>query len=195
MLQTNCYLVSCQYTKKAIIIDPGINYQSEVQQIQKYIEQAQLKIQSIVNTHGHADHVQGDEVFQEKFSVPILIHKLDAYFLESLRTNKNQSNLLLEDGAQVIFGKENLRVFHTPGHTPGSICLIGETVMFSGDTLFACSIGRTDFAEGSPNDMRLSLEKLKSLPDNLLVYPGHGETTLMEQEKKSNPFLTGRFRF
>jgi hydroxyacylglutathione hydrolase len=195
MLQTNCYVVSCDATKEAIIIDPGLDFPPEAQPIQKYIEQSQLKVKFIVNTHGHSDHIQGDRVFQAKFEVPICIHKLDAYFLEILQTPKTQTQILLEDASAIQFGKETLKVLHTPGHTSGSICLIGEKVMFSGDTLFACSIGRTDFVEGSPSDMKLSLEKLRQLKDNLLVYPGHGEATLMGEEKRVNPFLTGRFEF
>jgi glyoxylase-like metal-dependent hydrolase (beta-lactamase superfamily II) len=90
----------------------------------------------------------------------------------------------------VSFGKICLKVMHTSGHTMGSMCLIGDKVMFSGDTLFAESIGRTDFAESSPEDMNMTLQKLMTLPDDLLVYPGHEETTLMGKEKRTNPFLT-----
>jgi glyoxylase-like metal-dependent hydrolase (beta-lactamase superfamily II) len=99
---------------------------------------------------------------------------------------------MLDEGSLVEFGGETLKVLHTPGHTPGSICLVGEKLVFTGDTLFAGSIGRTDFPGGSMTNMRLSLKKLSSLPDKLLVYPGHGETTMIREEKMSNPFLNSR---
>src|SRR5665648_53621 len=193
MLSTNCYIASCQDTNEAIIIDPGLDYEAEAKPILDYIEQAQLKIKFIVNTHGHSDHIKGDEIFQEKFDVPICIHKLDAYFLESIQTNSAAPNVLLEEGNLVKFGKEPLNVLHTPGHTRGCICLVGEHLVFTGDTLFAGGIGRTDFAEGSMTDMNRSLQKLEELPDSMLVYPGHGETTMIGEEKMVNPFLNHRY--
>ena len=192
MLSTNCYIASCQDTNEAIIIDPGLDYESEAQPILDYIEQAQLKIKFIVNTHGHSDHIKGDEIFQKKFDVPICIHKLDSYFLESIQTNSAATNVLLEEGNLVKFGKETLNVLHTPGHTRGCICLVGEHLVFTGDTLFAGGIGRTDFAEGSVTDMNRSLQKLEELPDSMLVYPGHGETSMIGEEKRVNPFLNHR---
>lgn len=192
MLSTNCYVASCHDTKEAIIIDPGLDYISESQQIIDYIEQAQLKIKFIVNTHGHTDHVKGDAIFQEKYNVPILIHKLDTYFIESIKNDKAPENILLEDGSVIEFGKENLKVIHTPGHTRGCICLVGEHLVFTGDTLFAGGIGRTDFPEGSMTDMNRSLQKIEKLPDSMLVYPGHGETTMIGEEKRVNPFLSDR---
>ncbi|MCL4429713.1 MAG: MBL fold metallo-hydrolase, partial [Chloroflexi bacterium] len=137
MLSTNCYVASCHDTKEAIIIDPGLDYLSEAQSILDYIEQAQLKIKYIINTHGHSDHIKGDEIFQEKFNVPLCIHKLDAYFIESLQTDKTPATLLLEEGSLIQFGKETLKVIHTPGHTRGCICLLGDHLIFTGDTLFA----------------------------------------------------------
>jgi glyoxylase-like metal-dependent hydrolase (beta-lactamase superfamily II) len=99
---------------------------------------------------------------------------------------------MLENGGSVKFGGETLKVLHTPGHTPGSICLVGEKIVFTGDTLFAGGIGRTDFPGGSMTDMRASLKKLMGLPLNLLVYPGHGEASIIVEEKRSNPFLNSR---
>lgn len=189
MLSANCYVVSCQETKEAIIIDPGLDFAYEAQPIFNYIDKEQLKIKFIVNTHGHSDHVNGDGVMQKEYAVPICIHRLDASFLEGLGKHEVQSNVLLNDGDVVKFGTVSLKVLHTPGHTMGCICLVGDKVVFSGDTLFAGSIGRTDFPESSPRDMDVSLRKLLSLPDGLLVYPGHGEVSLMGQEKRANPFL------
>ena len=112
-----------------------------------YIEQAQLKIKYIVNTHGHNDHIKGDSIFQEKYIVPICIHKFDAYFIEGIKTPGAPANMLLEEGSLIKFGNETLKVIHTPGHTRGSICLVGDKLVFTGDTLFAGGIGRTDFPE------------------------------------------------
>ena len=192
MLSTNCYVASCHDTKETIIIDPGLDYASEAQPIIDYIEQAQLKVKYIINTHGHNDHVKGDAIFQEKYRIPICIHKLDAYFLDNLPKGNAPENILLEEGNLIEFGKETLTVLHTPGHTRGCICLVGDRLAFTGDTLFAGGIGRTDFPEGSMSDMNRSLQKLEQLPDNLLIYPGHGETSMIGEEKRVNPFLSNR---
>jgi hydroxyacylglutathione hydrolase len=191
MLQTNCYVASCEQTKEAIIIDPGFDFMSEAQPIFNYVDKEKLKIKYIVNTHGHSDHVNGDGIMQKKYVVPICIHEFDDSFLESLEKHDAPSNVLFKNGDVIKFGNDALKVMHTPGHTIGSICLIGHKIMFSGDTLFAGSIGRTDFPESSPKDMEATLCKLLELPDNLFVYPGHGELSLMRQEKWSNPFLAG----
>jgi glyoxylase-like metal-dependent hydrolase (beta-lactamase superfamily II) len=195
MLSTNCYVVNSQRTKDAIIIDPGLEFSSETQQILDYITQGGLKIKSIVNTHGHSDHISGDAIFQGKYNVPICIHKYDAAAIEGLGKGKFPANALLEDGSLIELGNESLKVMHTPGHTPGSICLLGERLVFTGDTLFAGGIGRTDFPGGSDSDMRLSLQKLVCLPDNFLVYPGHGPTSIMGEEKRVNPFMNDKGSF
>lgn len=192
MLSTNCYVVSSQETKEAIIIDPGIDLSFESKPILDYIVAKKLNVRFIVNTHGHDDHIQGDAFFQQKFNVPICIHILDEHFIEDLEKDSYPPNLLFKEGGQIKIGNEILKVLHTPGHTPGSICLVGEKLVFTGDTLFAGGIGRTDFPGGSMSEMRDSLKKLTELPLNLLVYPGHGETSIIVEEKKSNPFLNSR---
>jgi len=188
MLSTNCYIASSK-DKEAILIDPGLDFSSEAKPIFDYITAGKLKVRFIVNTHGHDEHVKGNALFQQKLNVPICIHSLDAHFIEGTEKGEFPANVMLEDGSLVKFGSETLKVMHTPGHTPGSICLVGEKLVFSGDTLFAGGIGRTDFPGGSMSDMRVSLRKLTSLPDYLLVYPGHGETSLIGAEKVSNPFF------
>lgn len=189
MISTNCYVVNCHTTKEAIIIDPGFDFSTEAKPIIDYIEEAQLKIKFIVNTHGHPDHINGNALLQKKFNVPICIHVQDAHFIEGLEKNNYPANIFLEDGNTIRFGDETLTVMHTPGHTPGSICLVSDKLVFTGDTLFAGGIGRTDFVGGSNKDMKESLQKIVRLPDTLLVYPGHGETTLIGEEKRINPFL------
>ncbi|MCL2475749.1 MBL fold metallo-hydrolase [Candidatus Bathycorpusculum sp.] len=189
MLSTNCYLVSCSQTKEAVIIDPGLDSLFETKLITDYIDQAGLKIKYILNTHGHSDHIRGDSILQKKYNVPICIHPQDAYFLADIDTQGQPAHILLEENSLIKFGDETLKVLHTPGHTPGSICLLNEQVAFTGDTLFAGTIGRTDFPEGSHSDMMRSLHKIDALPDSLQVYPGHGETSKIGNEKRVNPFL------
>ena len=190
-LSTNCYIASSR-DKEAILIDPGLDFSSEAKPIFEYITAGKLKVRFIVNTHGHDDHVKGNTLFQQKLNVPICIHSLDAHFIEGAEKGMFPANFMLEDGDLVKFGSETLKVMHTPGHTLGSICLVGEKLVFTGDTLFAGGIGRTDFPGGSMSDMRVSLQKLVRLPDYLLVYPGHGETSMIREEKRMNPFLNNR---
>ena len=192
MLSTNCYVASSRETKEAILIDPGLDFSSEAKPILDYLAFGKLEVKFIVNTHGHDDHIKGNALFQQKVNVPICIHPLDAHFIETAEKDKFPANVPLEDGAALSFGGETLKIMHTPGHTPGSICLVGEKIVFTGDTLFAGGIGRTDFPGGSMSDMAISLQKLTSLPDYLLVYPGHGETSMIGIEKRANPFLTNQ---
>ena len=160
-LSTNCYIASSQETKEAILIDPGLDFSYEAKPIFNFIDSAKLKVTFIVNTHGHDDHVKGNALFQQKLNVPICIHTLDAPYLDASDT-KFPANVLLEEGSLIKVGDETLKVLHTPGHTRGSICLVGDKLVFTGDTLFAGGIGRTDFAGGSMSDMRASLKKLTS---------------------------------
>ena len=187
---TNCYVVNSHETKEAIIIDPGIDLPTEAQQIFNFITEGGLKIKLIVNTHGHQDHISGYATFQAKYNVPVYIHKLDAQAIEDLKKDMYPPPVLLQEGSSITFGEETLKVIHTPGHTPGSICLIGERLAFTGDTLFAGGIGRTDFPGGSDKAMQRSLDKLMQLPDNIMIYPGHGSISILSEEKRVNPFLT-----
>jgi len=199
-LFTNCYVIACEETREAIIVDPGFDDKREAEKIFKIIEENSLKLKYIVNTHGHPDHTCGNGIVKEKFDVPILIHEFDAHMLGETSRGiagffgfKNfspKADVLLHDGDIIKFGKSVLKVMHTPGHSRGSISLIGEKEVFSGDTLFMGSIGRTDFPESSEREMQQSLKKLAYLPDHFVVYPGHGPSTTIEEEKSNNPFLT-----
>ena len=189
MLSTNCYVANCPETKEAIIIDPGFDASHEADQIIRYVAESKLKIKFIVNTHGHPDHIRGDLLLKRKYDVPICIHAYDAHCLGDLGEDIAPANVLLEDEGLLKFGHIKLRIMHTPGHTPGGISLVGERLVFTGDTLFAGSIGRTDFAGGSDRDMRIALEKLLSLPDDFIVYPGHGGDSTIGLERCVNPFL------
>jgi glyoxylase-like metal-dependent hydrolase (beta-lactamase superfamily II) len=196
---TNCYVVTCEKTKEAIIIDPGFEDKSEAEDIFKFIKTNALTLKYIVNTHGHPDHTCGNSMVKKIFNVPILIHESDAPMLGEiskriaeymgLASFSPPADMLLHDGDTIKFGKITLKVLHTPGHSSGGISLLGEKEVFSGDTLFSGSIGRTDFPESSERDMNLSLKKLAYLPDNFVVYPGHGPTTTIGEEKRSNSFL------
>jgi len=198
-LLTNCYFAACPKTLEAIIIDPGFDSHSEAQQIFKYISENALNPKFVVNTHGHPDHICGNGIVKEKFAIPILIHENDAQMLEEpgrrfatkfgFNINTPPADTLLHDGDRIKFGEITLKVMHTPGHSPGSICLIGEKEAFTGDTLFAGSIGRVDLPQSSETAMKHSLKKLASLPSHFKVYPGHGPTTTIEEEKQTNPFL------
>jgi len=198
-LFTNCYIVACPETKEAIIIDPGFESVSEAEKVFKFIEEKALKPKFVVNTHGHPDHICGNGLVKGKFQTPILIHEKDAFMLGRLgrviakfagfENSSPSADALLKDGDIISFGKINLKVMHTPGHSPGSISLVGKKEVFTGDTLFAGSIGRTDIPRGSVLDIKESLRKLACLPDDFKVYPGHGPTTTIGEEKRSNPFL------
>jgi len=203
-LFTNCYVIWCDKTREAIVIDPGFDRQSEAGKVFHILKENELKVKFIVNTHGHPDHTCGNGVVKSATGASILIHKLDASILS--RTGKDLDSLsdfhvlspiaddFLEDGDVVRFGRTVLRVLHTPGHSPGSISLVGEDCVFTGDTLFAGSIGRVDLPGGSGEEIIRSLrEKLAVLPERLVVYPGHGPTSTIEREKRSNPFLQRNF--
>jgi hydroxyacylglutathione hydrolase len=189
ILSTNCYVANCTKTREAIIIDPGFDYTHEADQIMRYVDKNTLKVKFIVNTHGHSDHIQGDKILKRKYGVPICIHALDEHYLNELGESIPPANILLEDGTVLKFGQSTLKVMHTPGHTLGGISLVGEKLVFTGDTLFAGGIGRTDFGGGSDRDMKLSLEKLMCLPDDYVVFPGHGAVSSIGEEKRVNPFL------
>ncbi len=197
-LLTNCYVLSCRETGEVAIVDPGFGSRVEAEKIVTFIKENSLKPKIVINTHGHVDHTCGNGLIKDIFEVPISVHEADAYMLAGLRNKPDffgltriplPADVLLQDGMKVGFGQVTLRVMHVPGHTSGSILLLGEKEVFTGDTLFAGSIGRTDFPESSEIDMRTSLEKLKSLSDSLLVYPGHGPKSTMCEEKRCNPFL------
>lgn len=198
-LLTNCYVVACPKTLEALIIDPGFDSRHEAQEIFKHISENALKPKFIVNTHGHPDHICGNGIVKEKFATPILIHEQDAPMLEEpgkrfatkfgFNINSPPADASLQDGDSVKIGGINLKIIHTPGHSLGSICLIGEKEVFTGDTLFAGSVGRVDLPQSSEAEMKKSLKKLASLPNHFEVYPGHGPTTTIEEEKQTNPFM------
>ena len=181
-LSTNCYVVSCEETKEAAVIDPGMESEKETEQILEYIKQNAFKVIYIINTHGHPDHVIGNEAIKEATGAPILIHQST---IEKLNADRK-----LHEGDVLHVGNVKLVVLHTPGHTPDGISLLADNAVFTGDTLFAGSVGRTDFLGGSYADLMQSIKtKLMCLPDSFTVYCGHGPATTIGDEKMYNPFL------
>jgi len=192
----NCYIIYCEKTKKAAIIDPGGNADA----ILNFIDQNQLEPQFIILTHAHGDHIGALREVKEKKNLPVNIHPLEEPMLRD--ANKNMSrwmgypsveiaaDRLLKDNEIIELGELKLHIIHTPGHTRGGICIKVEDALFTGDTLFAGSIGRTDFEGGSfPQIIDSIKNKLLVFDDNTKVYPGHGPESTIGMEKRLNPFL------
>jgi len=185
MLATNCFLVGDRESGEAVVIDPGFDRESEAKAIFNEIERHGFQIKYIVNTHGHPDHSGGNRIMKERSRASILVHEDDASALSDPPADRK-----LRDGDSIEVGKIRLRVVHTPGHSPGSMALHGKDCVFSGDTLFAGSIGRYDLPGGSLEELVNSLKsKFLTLPDHIKVYPGHGPVTTIGDERRSNPFL------
>lgn len=195
-LEENCYIIYDDASKEAFIIDPG----ADAEQIVAAIDAEGLQPQLIVNTHGHWDHVGAVTALKEKYGIPFYLHAADEEWLREplcrLLGNGVSSELTvdhyLNDGAVLTLAGEPLRVIHTPGHTKGGcvLWLEGANVAFTGDTLFKGTIGRTDFPGGSYDDILTSVQKkLAPLPDECVVYPGHGPKSTMEWERKHNPYM------
>ncbi|MDO8578884.1 MAG: MBL fold metallo-hydrolase [Dehalococcoidales bacterium] len=197
-LGVNCYLLGDEAARVGIIIDPG----AEPETILKRVKNLKLDIKSIVITHGHFDHTGALKEIKDATGADIAIHAEDARRLGAKDpmaatfgisySTPPAPNRLLKDGDIIRAGSLQLQVLHTPGHTPGSICLLGDGVVFTGDTLFCSGIGRTDLPGGSPEKILDSIRnKLMVLPGNTTVYPGHGPETTIGQERRNNPFLQG----
>jgi len=195
-LDTNCYLVYCQETLECAVIDPG----AEAERIFPLIAEFELKPVVILNTHGHIDHIGANRDIKDKFDAPLCIHSLDSPLLEKIQEfelsfflgakESPPADRLLKDRETIQFGKCSLRVVHTPGHTPGSVSLLGDGILFSGDTLFFGGVGRTDLPGGSTRDLEKSIkEKILTLPPDTIVLPGHGPLTSVGEETESNTFL------
>ncbi|MCL6520517.1 MAG: MBL fold metallo-hydrolase [Armatimonadetes bacterium] len=197
LFDTNCYLVSDQSSKQALIIDPA----EENREVIATIEKDGLNVIGIVNTHSHGDHIGGNGSVKAKFGCPILIHEADAPALTDAYKNLSAlvgldnivsppADRLLKDGDEIFIGRYPLKVIHTPGHSPGGICLHTDDIIFTGDTLFAGSIGRCDFPGCSFEQLMASIhELLLLLNDDTKVYPGHGPETTIGNERAHNPWI------
>ena len=186
---TNCYILEDETTGKAAVIDPG----DEAGRILKVLEEDKVEVEYILLTHGHYDHTTGvPELHRALPQAKIYIHKADANGAGSQLfplAKQVEGLLYYDDGDKLTLGSLTIEVIHTPGHSKGSVTLKVEDVLFSGDTLFAGSCGRTDLAGGSYAEIMASLKRLGQLEGDYHVCPGHDVTSTLERERKSNPFL------
>lgn len=196
-IETNCYLIWSG--EEAGVIDPG----GPVGEVIDYLESRHLSLSWIINTHGHADHIAGNEELQKKYDAPIWIHEADREMLTSARANLSffmgeevvspDAAATLTEGQTVTCGAVQLKVLATPGHTPGGISLYGEGLVFTGDALFYENVGRTDLPGGDYHCLLENIQtKLLTLPPETSVLPGHGPASCIAHEKQANPYLSGR---
>ncbi len=194
--QANCYIIWDEESKKTAVIDPG----GDFDYIKQLIQKENLTLEYIILTHGHADHIGAVLELKEFYNPKVLIHKDDNNMLKNKRINYSDvlgkkiveldADVKLENGDEINVGNINMEIIHTPGHSKGSICIKTNNILFTGDTLFAGSIGRTDLEGGSFQEIISSIkDNLLILPDETIVYPGHGPSSTIAAEKANNPFL------
>lgn len=197
MVATNCYLIINKETKEALLIDPADN----ALRISNVIEENVRTLKAILLTHGHFDHIMALNELKKRYNVPVYAHEEEEDVLKQSSLNMSgmigqiyttQADIYVKDGEHLKLAGLDIIVLHTPGHTKGGVCyyLPEEKVLMSGDTLFHCSIGRTDFPTGSMSQLVRSVkEQLFVLPDDVQVYPGHDSVTSIGYEKQYNPFF------
>lgn len=206
MLQENCYVVNDE-TSEAVVIDCGAYFEDEREAIVEYIKSKNLKVRHLLCTHGHFDHCFGNDTIWRAFDVKPEVSAKDEWLMDigsqmrrmmgtSYDREVPPTGKLLNDGNVVRFGNHELKVMETPGHTPGGVCYYceEEKVVFTGDTLFHQSIGRTDFERGSYTEIMKSLRTLARLPEDTTVYSGHGPRTTIGTELRCNPYLADAMR-
>lgn len=195
-VKTNCYIFGDSDTKDVVVIDPA----DEGKAIFDLINENGYKVKYIVITHGHFDHIGAVEFLKEQTGAQVLVHRIDGEMIEDPEKNfslfgfnggpiKITADRLLEDNDEVTLGNSSFKIIHTPGHTIGSICVLYEDSLFSGDTLFKETVGRTDLPYSDQPQMITSIKKLMNLDDNIKVFPGHGDSSDMKHEKMYNPFM------
>ncbi len=193
---TNTWLLWCEETLDAVLIDPS----APSSKLLQHIRDLKLNVTHIIITHGHGDHIGGNSFFKAKLDCHLAIHRLDAPMLLDNKKNfseymgmtleREPADIILEEGDHIPLGTGQIKVIHTPGHTKGGICLLIDKLLFSGDTLFEQSIGRTDLPGGDFESIVHSIKtKLFVLDDDIVVFPGHGPRTSIGIEKKINPFI------
>jgi hydroxyacylglutathione hydrolase len=195
-IQSNCYIIGCERTREAAVIDPG----GDADRILITLAKDRLRCVYIINTHGHFDHSADNKRLKEVTGAQLLIHHADAPMILHQSMNRGMWGTHLEnspppdrylnEGDIITFGDISLKVLNTPGHSPGSISLVTDKIVFVGDTLFAGSIGRTDFPGGDHEGLLRNVrKKIFTLGDHVVVYPGHGPKTTVGRERKTNPFF------
>jgi hydroxyacylglutathione hydrolase len=195
-LQVNCFILADEKTKDAVVIDPG----DDAQDILKVIADKGLRVRYIVNTHAHFDHVGANKAVRDATGAELLLHEADAAVLAAVANQSRAFGMapvsspppdrLLKHGDRIVAGEVALTVLHTPGHTPGGISLLEQGMVFTGDALFAGSIGRTDFPGGDLMTLVRSIKtNLMTLPDDTKVFSGHGPASTIGDERAENPFL------
>ena len=191
--EANCYLVSTD--SAAVVIDPAAPFK----EARAFLEENSEKERYIFLTHFHFDHILGAKELKEKYVCKIVIGEQDeiglyddTYSLSGwvgLSQEPFYADIKVTDGDEIPLGGETVKVIHTPGHTAGSVCYMIGDVIFTGDTLFEYSAGRTDFPTGDSDTLMASLKKLSKLPKNFTLYPGHGDSTTLLKEKLHNPYM------
>ena len=192
----NCYILKDNDSNEGMVIDPGGN----PEKILSAIKDMGVEVKLIALTHGHFDHIGGLDKVKNALNVPVAIHEADGEMLTDAKKNLSAfvgapgemeaADVLLKDGDNISFGGCSLKVIHTPGHTPGGVCFYGGGALFSGDTLFAGSVGRTDFPGSSTEDILDSIRnRLAKVSDSTKVFPGHGPASTMGIERETNPFF------
>ncbi len=195
-IMANCFILGCEETRKAVVIDPG----DETDMILQTLAQEGLTVEQIINTHCHFDHAGGNKKMRDATGAQLVVHALEIPVLNTMTESAALWGFSVEaspepdrkvaDGDTITFGNITIKVIHTPGHSPGGISLYTNGCLFVGDTLFAGSIGRTDFPGGDHQTLLNSIrEKLFLLDDDVRVYTGHGPETTIGTEKQTNPFV------
>lgn len=189
MYEANCYLITDESTKECGIIDPG----GDAEKLKNIINSLGVNVKYILLTHGHMDHVGGVVELSEAFNIPFYISKVDEEYMEKdnfVFGKLPKASGYLQENDIIKLGNKKIKVIETPGHTKGGLCFLIEDKLFTGDTLFQASIGRTDFAGGNFEEIIKSIkEKLLILDDDIEVYPGHGPMSTIGYEKRKNSFL------